>query len=139
MKTLHTPILSTHNPELELFLQHIEKSEILNKGNGYIVAFQDSEPLYIRKYSEFGTEAIKEVEEIICYDGLTGIKCYGGTGLAFFDAGEEISLSSFSKAAVRDWVKKNWKEGILIDWGKVSGVKIEKGAMEATRDSYDWR
>ncbi len=139
MITLHTPIISTANTDLTMFLHYIEKSDISEKREGYVVAFQDGEPIYIRKFGEFETDMKNEVEEPLVYDGLTGIKCYGGTGLAFFDKGGETNLSCFNKNAIREYVKKNWKEGILIDWTKEHHVQLEPGAMQATRDSYDWK
>lgn len=138
MITLHTPIISTANPDLTLFLHQIEKSNIPDKKKGYVVAFQDGEPIYIRKFGEF--ELSKgDVEEPLCYDGLTAIKCYSGTGLAFLDKGEETNLSCFNKHTIKEWTKKHWKEGILIDWTKENHIQLEPGAMQATRESYDWK
>ena len=138
MITIHTPIISTANPDLTMFLHQIAKSNIPDKEEGYVVAFQDGEPIYIRKFGEFeiGTG---DVEEPLCYDGLTGIKCYSGTGLVLFDKGEETNLSCFNKTAIKAWTKANWKDGVLIDWTKENHVQLEPGAMQATRESYDWK
>lgn len=138
MISIHTAIMSTANPDLTMFLHQIEKNNIPNRKKCYVVAFQDGEPVYIRKFGEF--ELSKgEVEEPICYDGITGIKFYNGTGLALFDEGEETNLSCFNKTAIKDWTKKHWKDGILIDWTKENHIQLEPGAMQATRESYDWR
>lgn len=139
MITLHTAIMSTANPDLTMFLHQIEKNNIPNREEGYVVAFQDGEPVYIRKFGEFEVDMSNEVEEPICYDGITGIKCYNGTGLAFFDKGEETNLSCFNKTAIKAWTKANWKDGILIDWTKENHIALEPGAMQATRESYDWK
>lgn len=139
MIKLHKAILSTNETDLHNFLAHVEKLNIEGKLFCYVVAFQDGEPLYIRQYGEFIRDPKGPADEILTYDGLTGIKCYGGTGLALFDKGEETNLSCFNKTAIKAWTKANWKEGILVDWTKISVPVVEEGAMQATRDSYDWK
>lgn len=139
MITIHQPILSTADTDLAKFLHQIEKSKIENKSKCLVVAFQEGEPLYIRRFGEFEKDMTNEVEEPLCYDGITAIKCYGGTGLALLDEGEETNLSSFNKSAIKAWTKAHWKDGILIDWTKEYHIQLQSGAMQATRESYDWK
>ena len=71
MITIHTPIISTADPDLTKFLHYIAKNKFDKEG--YVVAFKDYEPLYIRKFKEFEIDLTNETEDPFCYDFLTGM------------------------------------------------------------------
>lgn len=135
MIKLHQSLISTSSSDLPGFLSAVVENEHINNLENVVVVFEDYEPKEVFTLKEALIAIEKQEKEPITYDGLTGIKYYGGTGIALFDKGEETSLSSFTQKAIKEYAKKNWKEGIMFNWEE----EAELPEFIPTRDSYSWK
>lgn len=137
MISIHTPIVSSHE-ELFTFLHSIHDNENVWNIHNVLVAFEDGKVRCVRRLGEFCLDPEEKPEkEALVYEGMTGVKCYGGTGIVILDAGTETNLSCFNKTAIKNWTKKNWKDGVLIDWTNLDENHWPQ--VEASRESYSWK
>lgn len=143
MITIHTPIISTHTSDIKAFINEIvENPHVCDKEN-VLVQFEEGKAVHILPLKDLPNCFWKKDGDtsVMCYDGLTGIKAYGGTGIALLSPGRKTDIFCFNKTEITRWVKANWTDGVLIDWAEVKGHDVEKSekAITATRLSYDWR